>query len=379
MYSVPWKLRSPRRALKLLVLAAAVVAAGALSGSARAQGLAWAGNFETGNFSQWAFSGGTYMHALPGRVTVVSDPVDEGNYAARFELHEGEKLNPSWSGELAQILTGTNEGAGQEWYWSFDVMFDQTWPTTYGWCVFAEWHQTGAAGVPQGPAPINFECKEDRFRLIVRGGDEPNWIQNIIPIPGFERGVWHHFVFHVRWSPDPDGFVEVWHNGDLVVPLTNMRTMFRNQGLYPKFGIYRANGPNPNVGVLYLDDVRRSSSLEGLSDPWQASEAAAPVTFPVAPKVAAKRRLAVLTRTIAGSQVTFVVRDRHGRLVGVTHTTANRWGNAKRRVALNWRWKGQRSLNVIALVTVDQQQYQSELPVRLAPWDRRVLRLGRRA
>jgi hypothetical protein len=297
---------------KLVLALAALVAASALAGTARAEGLAWTGNFETGDFSQWTNPYGTAYHALPGRVTVVSDPVDEGNYAARFELHAGEKLNQNWSGELAQILTWTDEGAGQEWWWSFDVMFDPTWPTTQGWCVFAEWHQTGAAGIPQGPAPINFECKGDQFRLIVRGGDEPNWVQNIIPIPGFERGVWHHFVFHVKWSPDPDGFVEVWRNGDLVIPLTNMRTSYRNQGLYPKFGIYRKDGVNPDVGILYLDDVRRSATEEGLSDPWQPPVQQDPAaTFPAKPKGVAKHRLKVVAQTAApGSQVTFVVRGK---------------------------------------------------------------------
>jgi hypothetical protein len=376
---VPWKVSLPRSARNVLVAMATLLVASAFAGSARAEGLAWAGSFETGDFSQWAFSGGTYMHALPGRVTVVTDPVNEGNYAARFELHAGEKLNPNWSGELAQILTWTNEGAGQEWYWSWDVMFDPTWPTTNGWCVFAEWHQTGAPGVPQGPAPINFECKDDAFRLIVRGGDEPNWVQNIIPIPGFERGVWHHFVFHVKWSPDPDGFVEVWRNGENVIPLTNMRTMYRNQGLYPKFGIYRKNDVNPDVGVLYLDDVRRSATVEGLTDPvTPPTEAVPAATFPEAPKGVAKRGLRVKARTVPNSQVTLIVRDRLGRLVGMSYTTANAWGNVRKRVHLNLRWRGQRTLSVTAVVTVDKR-YRAVLPVRLATWDRRVLRLGWRA
>jgi hypothetical protein len=102
------------------------------------------------------------------------------------------------------------------------------------------------------------------------------------------------------------------------------------------------------------------------------------VTFPVAPRAVAKRRLTVRAQTIPGSNVKFVVRDRRGRLVGLAEATASDWGKAKRRVHLNLRWRGQRNLRVIAVVTADKR-YRGELLVHLASRDRRVLRLGRAA
>jgi hypothetical protein len=222
--------------------------------------------------------------------------------------------------------------------------------------VFTEWHQTGLPGVVQGPAPINFDCKEDQFRLIVRGGDEPNWSQQVFHLPGFQRGIWHQFVFHVRWSPDPDGFVELWHNGNLVVPKTYLPTSYRNQGLYPKIGYYRKDGVNTQTGVVYHDDVRRSLTFEGL---YQQAVVPTPVLTPPAspaptaepeirfvsrPHLVPYRRLAVAARVIPSSRVVLVVRAK-GRILGVRRTWADSSGRVRRRVRM-WGWRGERRVVV---------------------------------
>jgi hypothetical protein len=244
-------------------------------------------------------------------------------------------------------LTLTGEQAGQEWWWTWKTLFPNDFPTTYGWCVFMEWHQTGLPGVTQGPAPINFDCKEDRFRLIVRGGDEPGWSQTIFNFPGFARGIWHEFIFHVRWSPDSDGFVEMWHNGNLIVPKTFLPTSYRNQGLYPKIGYYRKDGVNTSTGVIYHDDVRRSLTYDGLFTPVPTTTptvSGSDVRFVEEPRLVRRRRLAVRARAIPGSRVVLVARA-NGRILGIRRTRAGLAGGVRRSI-LMWRWRGQRRVTV---------------------------------
>ncbi|MEZ5099299.1 MAG: polysaccharide lyase [Thermoleophilia bacterium] len=211
----------------------------------------WRGGFEAALDRQW-----TDVHVqADDRIALVADPVRLGKRSARFEVRPGDTVNPKWGGELAQVLQTTEEQAGQESWWAWSVLFPEDFPTTSGWCVFAEWHQTGLPNVPQGPAPINFDCSDDGYRLIVRGGDEPDWEQRVFPLPQLERGQWHDFLFHVRWSPDPDGFVQLWIDGEEVIPRTSLRTSYRDQGLYLKAGLYR--DASPDTAVLYLDGFRR--------------------------------------------------------------------------------------------------------------------------
>lgn len=347
--------RWSRAYLRGALVSAALLAALLGSYAAPAKAAEWVGDFETGDFSQWAPPGSTWVHALPGRATVVPGVVTQGAHAARFEVRPGDKVNPNWSGELAQVMTLTNEAAGQEWWWAWATFFPPDFPVTYGWCVFTEWHQTGLPGVVQGPAPINFDCKEDQFRLIVRGGDEPNWSQRMFYFPGFQRGIWHQFVFHVRWSPDADGFIELWHNGNLVVPKTHLPTSYRNQGLYPKIGYYRKDGVNTQTGVVYHDDVRRSLTHEGLYQQAVSAPVLEPLVPPAppiepevrfvrSPRLVAYRRLAVAARAIPGSRVVLVVRAK-GRIIGARRTWADSSGRVQRRVRM-WGWRGERRVTV---------------------------------
>lgn len=242
--------------------------------------IVWRGGFEAPLASQWAD-----VHAqADDRITLVGDPVRLGKRAARFEVRPGDTVNPKWGGELAQVLETTEEEAGQESWWAWSVLFPEDFPTTSGWCVFAEWHQTGLPNVPQGPAPINFDCSDDGYRLIVRGGDEPDWEQRVFPLPQLERGQWHDFLFHVRWSPDPDGVVQLWIDGEEAIPRTTLRTSYRGQGLYLKAGLYRA--ASPDTAVLYLDGFRRYASPPppgSLGSPDAETLPGAPAPAPPAP------------------------------------------------------------------------------------------------
>jgi hypothetical protein len=67
------------------------------------------------------------------------------------------------------------------------------------------------------------------------------------------RGAWQDFVFHAKWSPNASvGFVELYHNGTLVLPKRSCATQFSGMLNYLKVGLYRNSTIAP-VGVLYHD------------------------------------------------------------------------------------------------------------------------------
>jgi hypothetical protein len=77
---------------------------------------------------------------------------------------------------------------------------------------------------------------------------------------------WIDFTFNVMWSPNPAiGFVQVFMDGQQVVPITHLATMYPNDGVFVKQGIYRA--PSDRVSTLYEDAIRRGATKAAVQLP----------------------------------------------------------------------------------------------------------------
>jgi hypothetical protein len=76
-----------------------------------------------------------------------------------------------------------------------------------------------------------------------------------------ERGRWHDIVMHVKWSPSARvGFVELWHDGDQVVPRTATANMYRDGSgrvipNHARIGYYRDRAIS-EAGVVYIDGYK---------------------------------------------------------------------------------------------------------------------------
>jgi hypothetical protein len=140
-------------------LASAVVAEAAIT---------WRGGFETGNLSEW-----DKANALPGRVTVVTDPVREGVYAGRFEVRPGDNPLP-WCecGERAEVVKHTRvELPGTVSWWAWSAYFPAEFAVRPGGrIVFSQWHDYGSGH----PVPVVIRVESvggvERFAIRVMGG-----------------------------------------------------------------------------------------------------------------------------------------------------------------------------------------------------------------
>jgi len=89
------------------------------------------------------------------------------------------------------------------------------------------------------------------------------------------RGRWDRFIMHVKWSPNSRvGFVELWRNGELVVPRSYRPTMHRDKDgtarpNYFKQGLYRTGGIRTRQ-VLYHDRTKIGQRLEDVTSPARA-------------------------------------------------------------------------------------------------------------
>jgi len=216
----------------------------------------WVGDWETGNLSQW-----NQAQTKPGGITVVTSPLDQGRYAAKFIVHPGDDPINS-SGERAEVRRTTGESEGQERWWSWSTRFDSSYDYEVGsgtWNIFTQWHDGADRGCSP---PMFFDVSAGRLRMGARGGvadysgghctapTSTKW--DLGPLA---KDHWYHFLFHVRWSSSANtGFVELWLDNQPIVPRTSVATLYAGDNVYFKQGLYRSE--SVKTATLYHDGTR---------------------------------------------------------------------------------------------------------------------------
>jgi uncharacterized protein (TIGR03382 family) len=208
----------------------------------------WKGDFEPGNLSQWS----RQQSVASDRLLVVSDVVHEGRYALKVTVKKGD--NPiSASGNRNELLYLSRETPGVEYFYKWSTMFPEGYPSSNTWQLFAQWHQDGCCGSP----PLEFYLNGEEMRMRVGGGSG-----KILWRAPLQRGHWNDFVLRVKWSADPKvGFVELYKDGQLVVPKTMVATQFGSEKNYLKLGLYRDASISQTASV-YHDGFTMGTSLQ---------------------------------------------------------------------------------------------------------------------
>jgi Polysaccharide lyase len=260
--------------LAIIVILVAVVATGVgLAATQTPRDVTWRGDFETGNWSQW----GTYhVQTGPGAsATIGTSAVRQGRYAAIFTVGR-DGAQTGTKGERAQLWVNQEETRGYEgedvWYaWSTRIAPGSVLDSG-GWNDLTAWHHTGT--VCPAPVHVAITGSTRMLRLDAWGGklDERSCLNPFRKTWNFGRlkfGKWYDFVFHVKWSPDPNvGSVAMWINGKLVLPTVRAATLYSGQGVYLKQGYYR--GHAQGTTVIYNDGTVVAHSYAGAITAFRA-------------------------------------------------------------------------------------------------------------
>jgi hypothetical protein len=208
----------------------------------------WRGDFETGDLSQFSRA----QMVSPDRLLVVSSPARQGSYAVKVTVRQGD--NPiGASGNRNELVRLTREPSGSEYFYRWSTMFAPDFPSPATWQLFTQWHHDGSSGSP----PVEFAVNNGRMILYCSGTQV--WSAPLV------RGAWQDFIFHARWSSNPSvGFVELYLNGQLVLPRRYCATQFPGMLNYLKTGLYRNSTIAP-TGVLYHDGWIMGHTLADVS------------------------------------------------------------------------------------------------------------------
>lgn len=252
----------------------------------------WRGDAETGDLSQWQ----NVNQGAPGRITVVDNPVAQGNYAYKFVLNNGDTIFGTERVTLSQQYdTSKYEINGQEKYYGWSVMLPTDYPFPSSWSLVVQWK-----GIHTGSPPIQLSQKGGDWQLTYRPTvNSSNIVKWRTPV---KKGQYENFVMHVKWSTDASiGFIELWYNGVLVVPLFHTANIHTNGTSpvpnYIAMGLYRDASISTNV-VLYHDGMVVGRTYESVTGELPLITVTPSTSTPVVTRTITPTRTATRTPTI---------------------------------------------------------------------------------
>jgi hypothetical protein len=210
----------------------------------------WRGDFETGKLDQWR---GTATRS--DAVRVVSDLVRAGQYAVRIDGTNSARQGERDRIELQHqpLPPGTEEGTERYFGWSLFVPQKLT----------EELHNVGYFETRNSWRQLmSFEVRGEDVLFTTRVPYARRWSGKGKLTPGR----WHDFAVHVLWTRDPQkGFVEVWFDGDQVVPKTMTATLLDENPAFFQIGLMRETSTVPET--LYIDHVIEATTFAEVTPP----------------------------------------------------------------------------------------------------------------
>jgi hypothetical protein len=224
----------------------------------------WVGNAEGGDLLQ--FEETPWNTAFADRPEVVSQPehVRSGQYAIRSSIPanppRGSGICCGARSELEPKIE--NIGEGDDLYFGFSTQLSTDFPVDEAWQVITQWKQI------EGSPPLSLNVELGEYQL-QGGASHPAGPQHFIePVGEAVPGTWVDWVVHIVFSSDSDvGFVEVWRDGQLVLPRFHPPggTIYpSDETIYLKTGYYRNWGIN-EPGSVYYDDWRVGATLQSVA------------------------------------------------------------------------------------------------------------------
>jgi hypothetical protein len=238
----------------------ALVAAGIAFAAAPARAaLLWRGDFSTGDLSQWTK---TESRDVKSRLKLTADPEGGAGHALRVLVKHGDEPIGASGHRNELVWRGDDLRDGVDRYYAWRTFWPAGEAEQPGWQIFTQWHHYRGGGSP----PLAFLVRRGEIQL----GTNKNEVVWSTPL---ERGRWHDFAFHVRWSSDPSlGLVELWYDGRVAVRRT-MATLFPRQGVYLKQGLYRSTRVRADQ-VVFHRGMRVGTTLD---DVWTPPPEPSPV------------------------------------------------------------------------------------------------------
>jgi len=228
------------------------------------------GDFEDKTDTGWNMHGNA---AEDYSINIVQDVARTGTHSVRVDLRCDDKKMAN--GLRAEIFPNSPSEytvkvamPSEQWY-GFSIYLPEDFSTNaqdYGWHInVAQWHGSPDQDIGEisrsPPLTLWFNKKYsdqpvwqvskrvDLKKNSTNSGIGENFLLDDIRD---DLGKWTDWVFHVKWSIEDDGLLQVWKNGELVIDDSGPIGFNDDKGPYFKSGIYRGSISYCPI-VTYID------------------------------------------------------------------------------------------------------------------------------
>jgi hypothetical protein len=219
-----------------------------------------ADGFESGKLAVFWLPG-DYGSGLyePGTVAISEDFARAGKRSAKLTVKKGDVERLGDDGqkvERTELDSGHLPLLGRDAWYGFSLLLPADFPIVANRLVIAQVKQSDVEGSPL----IGQRFRNGLHYLTIRppgaSGSGRRYAMPKLPL-----GRWFDMIFHVRYSPDADGRIEIWMDGKRVVayegPTASKAAADR---FYHKAGLYRDRWEQPMT--MYLDNYTLGNSFE---------------------------------------------------------------------------------------------------------------------
>ena len=215
--------------------------------------------FEGGALADFWLPGnyGSGLH-VPGAVIISTNFARAGTHSVQITVHEGDIAaagDDNTTVERAELDSGHYALRGREAWYGFSFLVPKDFPIVDDRLVIGSCKQSD---VPRPITAQRFRNGRHTFTIESQGRKES------YSLPPIRLGQWVDMIYHMRYSTNQDGVVEVWMNGRRVVKYLGptAEAMAKN-AFYHKIGLYRDRLKIPMT--IYYDNYTMGWSKEAVN------------------------------------------------------------------------------------------------------------------
>lgn len=195
-------------------------------------------NFQSGHFGKWQFSENSNYNQRnidSKYISIVSAPNLVNKKAVRFVVKRG------FNSFRSEISLPYEKGFHERWYGArIYIPEDWIFDTNKGNDIVMQWHAIPGNFRATNPN-LAISLKNKSWRVDMHFGDVQNPTAVDTLLSDIKPGKWVALVIHAKWSPNDDGLIEIWKDGQSVF-MRQGRNVYHSIGVeytpYFKTGIY---------------------------------------------------------------------------------------------------------------------------------------------
>jgi hypothetical protein len=241
------------------------------------EAILFADGFESGGLSCW-YEGGN-------AATVSTEYARLGTHSLKSSLDRLNDRNPYRTEVRHGDYPDTHVG-DENWY-AFSTLLPEPYVPDRYREVIAQWHDRPDTklGEDWRVPPLRLTIDEGRWTVTRTWDAKPNSHVNgkdadavYDGMESYDLGpvrteVWNDWVFHVKWSYQADGVLQVWRDGEKVVEVFGPNAFNDVRGTFFKMGMYKVTWKDPDVPsdavnsrVVYHDEFKMGNGAASFAD-----------------------------------------------------------------------------------------------------------------